>query len=254
MFPALAAWLEDEEEEEARRQVASTIILGILENREHTRAIRKETRLYLTRPDLLPDPRSNTPWTALYERREPRAFIMTMGFDPPTFDYLLEAFEPIWNTTPIPRADVSRSGAPRLTARSLDAAGASGLVLHYLNSTMKEKTLSQIFALIPTTVSRYLDFALEILQRTLKDLPEGKVSYPEEVREFEALAERVQRRHPLLENIFGSLDGLKVPVGVADDPEVENANYNGWLHSHFVSSIFMFSSEGRDTIFQYRLL
>ncbi|KAG8918197.1 hypothetical protein FRC02_002548 [Tulasnella sp. 418] len=111
---------------------------------------------------------------------------------------------------------------------------------------MKETTLCQIFAVIPTTVSRYLDFSLTILKQTLQKLPEGRIQYPqyEDVELFETLTMRVQERHPMLTNIFGSLDGLKVPIGASSDPEIENQNYNGWLHNHFVSNVFLFSSEG----------
>jgi hypothetical protein len=38
-------------------------------------------RLYLVRSDLLPDPRTNTPWQALYHSQNDRGFITTMGFD-----------------------------------------------------------------------------------------------------------------------------------------------------------------------------
>ena len=236
--------MEEEEEEEERRLLTAFVLTGIEENQKHKSEIRNKTRLYLTRPDLLPDPCNDTPWTTLYNRREPRAFITTMGFNPDSFDYILRPFQLIWDTTTIPRADVSSRGKPRLLSRSLDAAGALGLTLHYLNSTMDNTTLAQIFALIPMTISQYLDFSIFILEKTLSKLPEGKIHYPEALDVHESYAKNVQDRHPLLEKIFGSLDGLKVPVAVSDDPEIENQNYNGWLHDHFVSCIFLFSLTG----------
>ncbi|KAG2097262.1 uncharacterized protein F5147DRAFT_656396 [Suillus discolor] len=63
-----------------------------------------------------------------------------------------------WYHTPIPRVE----------QRSLDAGGALGLILHYLNSTMHQISLQQTFTLIQTTVSWYLSFGLHIhLQTTL---------------------------------------------------------------------------------------
>ena len=52
--------------------------------------------------------------------------------------------------------------------RSLDACSALGLIIllvHYLNSTMLEVSLSEIFAIVLTTISRYITvtFTLGIL-------------------------------------------------------------------------------------------
>ncbi len=100
------------------------------------------------------NPRIGTPWQVLYGSRSDRAYITTMGVDCETFDKLLEGgFSHVWNTTPIPHYDVDQIAVPRIHRRSLDAAGALGLILHYLNSTMRETSLQQIFAIIPTTVS-----------------------------------------------------------------------------------------------------
>ena len=47
--------------------------------------------------------------------------------------------------------------------RSLDALGLIILLVHYLNSTMLEVSLSEIFAIVPTTISHYITFTLGIL-------------------------------------------------------------------------------------------
>ena len=84
-----------------------------------------------------------------------------MGIDVTTFEYILnQGFAETWNTTPIPRNDISFTALPRTDRRSLDAAGALGLTLHYLASMMRELSLQQIFGLIPSTVTRYLSFSL----------------------------------------------------------------------------------------------
>lgn len=171
---------EDDDEEDERLQqlaVVALILLGAEESRQHRSAQRQ--RLYLTRPDLLPNPRSNTPWQALWNTRDNRAYLTTMGIDVGTFDYILEAgFADQWDNTPISRPDVHHTGAPRLHARSLDAAGGLGLYLHYLSSSMPATGLSQIFALIPSTVSRYNEFSQVILLRVLQSIPEGMISWP----------------------------------------------------------------------------
>ncbi|KAJ7739509.1 hypothetical protein B0H16DRAFT_1378881, partial [Mycena metata] len=146
-----------DEESDLAGTACAIILLGAAEARRLRVERRHPNRLYLCRPQLMPDPRINTPWQRLFASQSDRAFITTMGFDVATFNAIIGAgFGHSWSTTPIPRGDVSTLGKPRLGARSLDAAGALGLILHYLNSTMREISLQQLFALIPTTVSRYI--------------------------------------------------------------------------------------------------
>lgn len=158
----------------------------------HARS-RNLRRLYLCRPQLLPNPRAGTPWQLLYHTQNDRAFITTMGINVHTFQYILESgFELRWNTTPIPRNDANANGPPRLGARSLDAAGALGLYLHWISSTMRETSLQEVFALIPSTVNRYIQFAGEILNATLKDIPEAAVAWPDVPNQFEEYSRMVQ--------------------------------------------------------------
>ena len=118
-----------------------------------------------------------------------------MGFDVQTFTYILSSgFAIHWDENPIPCNDTSALANPRPERRSLDAAGALGLVLHYLNSTMREINLQQIFALILTTVSQYITFALCILLSTLQAIPEAKIKWPKE-NDFETLSHLVLQRH-----------------------------------------------------------
>jgi hypothetical protein len=86
--------------------------------------------------------------------------------------------------TPIPRGDTAATGNPRPWARSLDAAGALGLALYFVNSTMREISLQQIFALVPSTVSRYIQFSLDILLAVLRQIPDARIRWPSRVDEF----------------------------------------------------------------------
>ncbi|KAH9166199.1 hypothetical protein EDB89DRAFT_1857649, partial [Lactarius sanguifluus] len=117
-------------------------------------------------------PQGWTPWQVLYHSNNDHAFISTMGLDLQTFRLLLESrFQEAWETHPIPRPDANSHGWPRLNACSLNAAGTLGLMLHYLTLAIPETALQQIFALIPTTVSCYIDFGLCILLCTLCSIP-----------------------------------------------------------------------------------
>ncbi len=235
-------WLE--EEEEGTLAIIALVAYGLEEAYQIRWERRSQRRLYLIRGDLLPNPHINTPWQRLYSQQNDRAFITTMGFDPMTFALILEAgFGPLWVNTPIPRQDVAVNAEPRSERRSLNAAGALGLILHYLNSTMHDVSLCEIFALISTTVSRYISFSLDILLHTLRKMPEARIAYPRG-DDFQELNALVTTRHPLLTGAFGSMDGLNLPVQTSSDQDIENATYNGWLHEHFVSSVFAFGADG----------
>lgn len=76
-------------------------------------------------------------------------------------------------------------------------------------------------------------------------MPESRVALPTTTDQCRALENLILQRHPLLEGAFGSIDGLSLPVQESDDPDVENATYNGWKSAHRVNNIIIFSPEGR---------
>jgi hypothetical protein len=208
-------------------------------------AHRQPRRRYLVREDLPPNPRMGTPAQRLLQAKNSRAYITTMGCDVATFEYLLQAgFEHTWNSTPIPREDVSARGAPRMHMRSLDARGALALALHFICSSMHERGLQQIFALTPAVCSRYLDFALDILLEVVRGVSEGEVSWWKDEQEFIFDAELIRTRHPRLKSAIGSIDGLSLTTAAAGDPEVENASYNLWKADHRTSNVLVFSPQG----------
>jgi len=65
-------------DEEDTRMVAATLVAGIELARLDRIEARNPGRHYLCRPQLLPNPRLNTPWQTLYESQNDRAFITTM--------------------------------------------------------------------------------------------------------------------------------------------------------------------------------
>ena len=236
----------DKEDEFLDQACLLTAVLIVGSNEDHVWAVknRRPRRQYLGRRNLLPNPRVGTPWMHLYQNCEDRAFITTMGVDTSTFHAILEAgFGRLWYTQPIPRPDKPSAIHPRAGKRSLDAAGGLGLVLYWLSSTMVHVNLQHIFALVPSTVSRYLHFSLSILLKVLREMPHAAITWPQG-DEFLELSGYVSVRHPLLQGVFGSIDGLNLPCQVSSNIETENATYNGWLHSHFISSVIVFSSKG----------
>lgn len=240
---------DDEVADDMEHQIITTAALltaGAATSRLIRNEQRKPSRNYLTRRELPPNPHLGTAWRSLFESQNDRAFITTMGFDLATFKCIIDSgFKQRWLAQPIPRRDASTSGSSRPGGRSLDTDGALGLVLHYLNSTMLETSLQQIFGLIPTTVSRYITFGLDILLQTLRQMPEAEIQWPAQQEDFEQYTEIIVARHPRLDGAFGSIDGLNLPTETSKDVDIENATYNGWFSEHFISSVLVFVPDGR---------
>lgn len=108
---------------------------------------------------------------------------------------------------------------------------------------MPDTALQQIFSLIPTTFSRYCRFALSVLLDVLKVLPGSRIKWwaHDELEEDNNL---VLARHPLLSDAIGSINGVNFLTMSADNPDLENATYNSWLHGHYTSCILAFSPHG----------
>jgi hypothetical protein len=252
LLPAQNLYIQHQLEEQRNNSLArlrflalTLLIAGSNEDHAWVAENRRPRRHYLRRINLLPNPRVGTPWTYLYESGDDRAYLTTMGVNVATFWMIMgSGFANLWYTLPIGRSDVHPVEAdPKPRRRSLDAEGGLGLVLHWLSSTMRHVSLQQIFALTPSTVSRYLRFARMILLRVLRQLPDARIAWPRG-EEFFELSSYVSARHPLLDGVFGSVDGLNLPCQVSSDLEIENATYNGWKHGHFISCVIAFNSKG----------
>ena len=116
---------------------------------------------------------------------------------------------------------------------------------------MREVSLQQIFALVPATCNRYLNFAMYALDDTLTQLPEVKIVWPDALRMGEYSDLIVCKHSNKLRSAFGFVDGLNLPIQVSSDEEVENACFNGWLHSHMVSSVLAYAPTGAFHSFIY---
>ncbi|OAV89080.1 hypothetical protein PTTG_06036 [Puccinia triticina 1-1 BBBD Race 1] len=145
------------------------------------------------------------------------AYVTTMGVDVATFEHILSRFKLLWNTATLPRSNVNPNGEPQVGCWSLDAAGCLGLVLHWLCSTMVAYTLQQIFGMTPDVCSCYLDWGLDCLLQVLKNHPQACIIWPSTEEQIQPYARTIKKKFPLLENCFGFLDGLKLPICVAED-------------------------------------
>ena len=112
---------------------------------------------------------------------------------------------------------MDHGGDPQPGAHSLDAPGALGLVLHYLNSTMHKISLQQIFALI----SHYITLSLPVLLATLCNMEDAKIKWFNHLAQFEECIRLIVAQHPCLNGAFASIDGLNLAVQTSDDEDIK---------------------------------
>src|SRR5215472_7054496 len=111
---------EGDEEDDAYRQrvllCAALVGYGIVQAHQIRAERRRLGRHHLYRRDLLPNPRSSTPWQQLYTTQDDKAFITVVGLDISAFNLILSrGFERGWTNHLIPRADTPSTCNPRMT-------------------------------------------------------------------------------------------------------------------------------------------
>jgi hypothetical protein len=109
---------EQELEQSAALAAVALMVIGGEESRRLRTERRQPSRLYLCRPQLLPNPRKDTPWQVLYQSQSNRAFITTMGFDVDAFEHIIKSgFARMWYERSIDRSDRDMTtGNPRPSA------------------------------------------------------------------------------------------------------------------------------------------
>jgi hypothetical protein len=74
--------------------------------------------------------------------------------------------------------------------------------------------------------------------------PLARVGIPS-AEDIETFKVAFAERHPLLNNCWAMMDGLKQYLQTAGNPDIQECFYNGLMHDHYVTSVFCFCSNGR---------
>ena len=168
-----------------------------------------------------------------------------MGFDCESFDRLLEKFSPMFSGQT--SFDASRMivkfeyvhGQKRL----VQSADSLGLVLVWTRTRGALNVLQLVFGVVYTNLSVYLRFGIWLIIETFRKDPLARVAIP--LREkIETFKVTFGKRHPLLNDCWATMDGLKLYLQAPGNLEVQERFYNRWTHDHYVTSVFCLYPNG----------
>jgi hypothetical protein len=176
-----------------------------------------------------------------------QAMITLTGFDLPSFHYLANLFAPIYEQyTPYMDGDgyiIRKVSMTRGRPRMMNPADCLGLVLAWSRTRGSLMVLQLLFGMTMSPVSKYLQFARRILVKILKANPLARIKLPS-VDKLEEYRTMIADRHPALDMVWGTMDGLKCRIEKAPDDIAQSRFYNGWKSDHFVSAVLCFVPDG----------
>ena len=117
--------------------------------------------------EAIPKP-ENAPWSVLLNQGDDCSFLELTGFDRASFYELHNIL--------FADEQPQRTGRPK----TLNNYAELGLLLHFLNSTMKIKSLCQIFGAVPSVINRSITKMLRLTVNKLKNHPKSRVRWPSE--------------------------------------------------------------------------
>ncbi|ETN03941.1 hypothetical protein PPTG_15256 [Phytophthora nicotianae INRA-310] len=191
-------------------------------------------RNYLTVASLC-DPTSSA-WQRLDNEGHPGSFVAAVSLPPASFKVLLAEFSKLYKLKWRP----GRLGRPpklRFLHAVLDC------VLHFYTSAVEMKTLCEIFGVPPATLSNILATAEMALELALNALPDAAICYPTKNTQLE-WSKAVQAHEPLVSGVWGFVDGKNYRVQEPSDVDLQNAHYNGWLHSVLITGTLCYGCDG----------
>jgi hypothetical protein len=161
----------------------------------------------------------DSPWHVLYQSRDPGSFVCVVSIDPDTFDYILQVF----NRHYIVKSGPGKRGRP---PKFIYKHAVLGCLLHYYSAAVEHKTLCELFGVPPATFSRVMTAAALALQQTLREIPEARIQFPDKVTQ-QRWASITNAKEPLVQGVWGFVDGKNYRVQSPSAIDLQNAFYNG---------------------------
>ena len=130
-----------------------------------------------------------------------------------------------------------------------------GLNLVWIRTQASTMSLQLIFGMTYTPLSTYIRYERRILIAILKQ-DEAKIKLPSinqycsvffSIVEVATYQGAIKRKYPMLEEVWCTMDGLKLRIQKASANNVQNRLYNGWTSKYYVSAIIVFCPDGQCT-------
>ena len=125
----------------------------------------------------------------------------------------------------------------------IDSRDGIGLVLAWTRTRGSQMVLQLIFGMTQTCASLYIQFGSRILTHVLQQIDDARVRVPS-IQYVEKMMDLVRRKHPALENVWCTMDGLKLLLECSSSDDGQNNFYNGCQCDHYVNAVFNFCPDG----------
>ncbi len=132
---------------------------------------------------------------------------------------------------------------PRGQKRKVLPADCLGLVLVWTQTRGFMNVLQLVFGLTYTKLSVYLQFGICLIVEIYGDDPLARVSLPS-AEDIATYRSAFGKRHPLLNDCWAMMDGLKLYLQALGNLEIQEQYYNRWTHDHYVTYVFCFCPDG----------
>ena len=192
----------------------------------------------------------DSPWERLFGSLNDPVLITVTGFDHVAFKAILTLSGPWFKThtpwtgdrRPFRRLNVRTHGKGR--CRIISDSTCLGLVLAWYRFRGAEFILQGWFGLTGTHANTWLRYGRRGLLIVLGKNADARVEMPSDDKVV-LLCHAAQERHDLLSDVYCVADGMKLYFEQCSGEDEQNIYYNGWMHDHFVSCVFVFSIDGR---------
>ena len=185
-----------------------------------------------------------SPWRKILDTRSAQSLIAVTGLDIDALHYLFEKFAPLFdNNSPFLSGTIEPIRPNFGRPRKIRHEDCVGLVLMWTRTRGSLMTLQMIFGMTMTNLAMYLKFGKRLLVEILRNDKHARIRIPTAAK-IEEYRKAVGERHPCLDDVWVTMDGLKLDLEQAPLEDTQNRFYNGWTHGHYVSSVFCFAPNG----------
>jgi DDE superfamily endonuclease len=249
--------MDDDDEEQHRRRRKWLLLVHLQGRKKEVKFKNSLTASGRRRRDrnlprlALPKP-TESPWQKVFESKDDGSLITVTGFDFNAFNMILSLFRPLFDGyTPwtgkqdgLTYKEVVVNGKYKGKSRIITAESCLGLVLAWYRFRGAEYVLQGWFGFTGCHTNVWLRFGRRMLLKCLIAHPLARVRMPaaENVEKLKAI---VTARHSALQDVYCTCDGLKLRFQRQSGLDEQSMFYNGWVHGHYVTNLFVFSADGR---------